>query len=178
MEVIGFPAHLYDPLLYLAKNNVEIVLSPVALNESEANFIKDLRRYLKDNEALFSDKELYIIRNRSKKGIGFFEDSGFYPDFIMWLIVNDKQYITFIDPHGLRQESITSSKISLHKIIKTDIQSRLAEPTVVLNSFILSPTKYAELPDRSISKAEWVKNNVLFMEDVNYIERLFGVIEK
>ena len=178
MEVIGFPAHLYDPLLYLAKNNVEIVVSPVALNESEAKFIKDLRQHLKDNEALFSDKELYIIRNRSKKGIGFFEDSGFYPDFIMWLIVNGKQYITFIDPHGLRQESITSSKIRLHKSIKTSIQSKLAEPSVVLNSFILSPTKYAELPDRSTPKAEWIENNVLFMEDVNYIQRLFDTIKK
>ena len=178
MEVIGFPAHLYDPLLYLAKNNVEIVVSPVALNESEAKFIKDLRKYLHENESLFSDKELYIIRNRSKKGIGFFEDSGFYPDFIMWLIVNGKQYITFIDPHGLRQESITSSKIRLHKSIKTSIQSKLAEPSVVLNSFILSPTKYAELPDRSTPKAEWIENNVLFMEDVNYIQRLFDTIEK
>ncbi len=178
MEVIGFPAHLYDPLLYLAKNNVEIVVSPVALNESEAKFIKDLRKYLKDKEALFAGKELYIIRNRSKKGIGFFEDSGFYPDFIMWLISNDKQYITFVDPHGLGRESITSSKISLHKRIKTDIQSRFAEPSVALNSLILSPTKYAELPDRSIPKAEWIKNNVIFMEDVNYIERLFDVIEK
>jgi len=136
---------------------VEIVLSPVALNESEANFIKDLRRYLKDNEALFSDKELYIIRNRSKKELDFLKIAVSILISLCGLLSMNKQYITFIDPHGLRQESITSSKISLHKIIKTDIQSRLAEPTVVLNSFILSPTKYAELPDRSISKAEWVK---------------------
>jgi hypothetical protein len=42
----------------------------------------------------------------------------------------------------------------------------------------LSPTKYAELPDRSTPKAEWIENNVLFMEDVNYIQRLFDTIKK
>jgi len=178
MEIIGFPAHLYSPLLHLAGNNVEISVSPVALNESEAKFIKDLRQYLNDNASHFSDKELYLIRNRSRKGTGFFEDSGFYPDFIMWLISNGKQYISFIDPHGMGRESISSSKIRLHKDIKTQIQSRLSNPSVELASFILSPTKYAELPDKSIPKAEWMEHNVLFMEDLNYIQKLFETIEK
>ena len=103
---------------------MEIVVSPVALNESEAKFIKDLRKYLHENESLFSDKELYIIRNRSKKG-GFFEDSGFYPDFIMWLIVNEKQYITFIDPHGLGRESIASNKSGCIKPLKPVFKASL-----------------------------------------------------
>lgn len=178
MEAISVPAHLYNPLLYLAKGNIEIGISPVALNEDELKFVKALQKHISVHSADFADKELYLIRNRSRKGIGFFDDAGFYPDFILWLIKDGKQYIAFIDPHGMGRESITSSKVALHRRIKTDIQSKLAEPSVTLNSLILSPTKYAELADRSASKEEWINNNVLFMEDLNYIERLFAAIEK
>jgi len=52
----------------------------------------------------------------------------------------------------------------------------LTVPTVKLNSFILSPTKYAELPNKSISVAEWNANNVFFMEDSKYIEIMFDSI--
>ena len=176
MEAISIPAHLYNPLLYLAKGNIEIGISPVALNEDELKFVKTLQKHITDHAADFTDKELYLIRNRSKKGIGFFDDAGFYPDFILWLISSDKQFITFIDPHGMGRESITSDKVTLHKRIKTDIESALTVPTVKLNSFILSPTKYAELPNKSISVAEWNANNVFFMEDSKYIEIMFDSI--
>lgn len=43
-------------------------------------------------------------------------------------------------------------------------------------SFILSPTKYAELPDRSIQKEKWIESNVLFMDDVEYINTMFASI--
>ena len=36
------------------------------------------------------------------KGLGFFEAGNFYPDFILWLLVGERQYVTFIDPMGLR----------------------------------------------------------------------------
>lgn len=176
MEAISVPAHLYNPLLYLAKGNIEIGISPVALNEDELKFVKALQKHISVHSADFADKELYLIRNRSRKGIGFFDDAGFYPDFILWLIKDGKQYIAFIDPHGMGRESITSSKVALHRRIKTDIQSKLAEPSVMLNSIILSPTKYAEMPDRSVSKEDWINSNVLFMEDDNYIEMLFAAI--
>lgn len=178
LEIISFPGHLYTPLLYLAKNNVDIMVSPVALNESEAKFVKDLRQYFKDHEADFADKKLYLIRNRSRKGIGFFEDSGFYPDFILWYLTHDKQFITFIDPHGIRHEGIASDKVRLHQTLKNTIQSRLSNASVVLDAFILSPTKYEELPGKNISKADWIDNHVLFMEDLNYMQKLLDAIDK
>jgi len=176
MAVVGIQEHLYNPLLYLSKGNMEINVSPVALNESELSFVKALRKYVSENDKFFKDKKLYLIRNRSKKGIGFFEDKGFFPDFIMWLIANGKQYITFIDPHGMGRESIASDKVTLHKRIKTEIESSLTDPSVSLNSFILSPTKYVELPDKSVSVSDWNANNVFFMEDNNYIEKMFNNI--
>jgi len=178
IEAISVPAHLYNPLLYLAKGNVEIGISPVALNEDELKFVKALQKHISDHATYFADKELYLIRNRSKKGIGFFDDAGFYPDFILWLIADDRQFITFIDPHGMGRESISSSKVGLYARLKDDIETTLTTPSVVLTSFILSPTKRSELSDKSATIKEWNEKHVLFMDDSGYIERMFtGITE-
>ena len=177
ISVISFPSHLYSPLLYLAKNNIEINISPVPLNESESKFIIDLRDYAGQNKDRFEGKELYIIRNKSKKGIGFFENSGFYPDFIMWLIADGKQYITFIDPHGMGRESIKSEKVTLHTRIKDTIQNTLSDPKVMLNSFILSPTPHSSLVENYIPVSDWNRENVLFMDDNSYISTIFSLLK-
>ena len=171
IAVLDLPAHLYNPLIYVAKNNVEITVSPVALVESEYKFVKDLKEYVIANEAYFKDKELYLIRNKSKKGIGFFESSGFYPDFIMWIISGGKQYITFIDPKGMRNMSINDDKVLLTQKIK-EIEASLAQDDVVLNSILLSDTKHRDMVEKSISKDVWKKNNVFFVEDEGYIEEM------
>jgi len=172
----AFPASMYNPVMYLAKNSIDIAISPVPLNESEIDFIQALRLYLGREKTFFAGKELYIIRNVSKKGIGFFEEAGFYPDFIMWLVTADKQYITFIEPHGTRDISIEDEKVKLYAKIK-DIESSLANADVILNSVILTPTKHLEMTNKHIPKAEWNARNVLFMEDDNYIEQLFFRIQ-
>ncbi len=178
MEAISAPTHLYNPLLYLAKGNLEIGISPVKLNENELKFVKTLQKHITTHADYFVDKELYLIRNRSKKGIGFFDDAGFYPDFILWMVADGKQYITFIDPHGMGRESISSSKVRLYNRLKVDIERKLTVPSVVLTSFILSPTKYSELADKNATIEEWNANHVLFMDDSNYIEKMFGAIKR
>jgi len=172
---VAFPASLYNPVMYLAKNSIDIAISPVPLNESEINFIQALRLYAQREKTFFADKELYIIRNVSKKGIGFFEEAGFYPDFIMWLVTADKQYITFIEPHGARDMSIEDEKVKLRTKIK-DIERSLGNADVILNSVILTPTKHQEMSNRHIPKAEWNARNVVFMEDADYIDQLFSKI--
>ena len=175
MTALSFPASLYNPLLYLAKNNVDVTVSPAALNESESQFIGDLRKYLAAKPALTDGAEVYITRNRSKKGVAFFEEAGFYPDFILWRIVGDRQHITFIDPHGMRNLSYHSGKVGLYSSIK-EIERALNNKNIVLSSFILSPTKHMELIEKHISVEQWRDRNVLFMEEPDYIERLFGGI--
>jgi hypothetical protein len=175
LTAVAFPASLYNPVMYLAKNSIDIAISPVPLNESEISFIQELRLYARREKTFFADKELYIIRNVSKKGIGFFEEAGFYPDFIMWLVTADKQYITFIEPHGARDMSIEDEKVKLHIKIK-DIEQSLGNSDIALNSVIISPTKHLEMSDRHIEKAEWNARNVVFMEDTDYIKQLFSKI--
>lgn len=107
------------------------------------------------------------------KGIGFFEAGNFHPDFILWVLTGDKQYITFIEPHGLIHETPGSPKVMLYKSIK-DIEQRLNDPNVVLNSFILSWTKMADLRwDMNQQGLEY--RHIFFMkDDYNYIDRVFA----
>lgn len=71
---------------------------------------------------------------------GFFEAGNFYPDFILWCLKSDgSQRICFIDPHGLEHEGPGSDKIQLSQNIK-DLQARLNDPGVTLESVILSPS--------------------------------------
>jgi hypothetical protein len=153
-NALFFEPHLYQPLLYINKDRYKdeetdaplIEIRPVALNKGEKQLIVDLKAFHTNNTAFFADKELYLLRNQSRKGIGFFEANNFYPDFILWLKVGAKQYVTFVDPKGIRQiAGMTDPKIELHKIIRTDIEPRLAGADVVLNSFIISNTSHSEI---------------------------------
>jgi hypothetical protein len=151
---------------------------PVHLNEGERGFVLHLQEYTEKNKEFFQDKELYLLRNQSKgRGIGFFEANNFYPDFILWLVAADKQYVTFIDPKGLRNlTSYSWKKIEFAKVVK-EIQARLGDPATVLNSFIISTTPYADdgLWKQKMTKAEFEDCHVLFQEDgVGYIRKMMG----
>ncbi|MEI6556172.1 MAG: DEAD/DEAH box helicase family protein [Paludibacter sp.] len=148
-EALYSAMHLYQPLIYIESGDYKEVVKvqPVALNKGERDLVEDLRIYFENNSDFFVDKQLYLLRNESRKGIGFFEANGnFYPDFILWLVIGEMQYISFIDPKGLRQiQGIEDPKIQLHKTIKTTIQAGIQDSQVLLNSFIISNTPYNEL---------------------------------
>lgn len=80
-------------------------------------------------------------------GIGFFEAGNFYPDFIMWLLADDKQHINFIDPKGLRNlKGPDDPKIAFYRTIKSiEADLRGQDPAVTLNSFIISNTRLPEV---------------------------------
>ena len=59
----------------------------------ERDFVDDLRTFFDANKPFFKERELYLLRNMSRRGIGFFEAGNFYPDFIVWLLVGKKQYV-------------------------------------------------------------------------------------
>ena len=80
--------------------------------------------------------------------MGFFEAGNFYPDYILWIDTEDKQYISFIDPKGLLHIRSDDPKVEFYKTIK-ELETRLAPTadgkTVVLNSFIMSGTPASQL---------------------------------
>lgn len=148
MVLFDFRSHLYAPLICLEKSNLKIQVSPVALNTDEMRFVDYLKAYVDDHAAELANKSLYLLRNKSKVGMGFFEAGNFYPDYILWIDTPETQYISFIDPKGLMHIRPDDPKIEFYKTIK-DLETRLS-PTadgkrIVLNSFIMSGTRSSDL---------------------------------
>ncbi len=138
LKAIWFGQHLYQPLLYLDQSIVEI--SPVALNKGEKQFVEDLKTFHDGASTYLSGKQLYLLRNLSKgRGVGFFEAGNFHPDFILWLLTDDKQHVIFVDPKGIRNIGPTDPKVQFYETVK-EIECRLGDPRVLLNSFIISST--------------------------------------
>ena len=172
---IYFDNHLYVPILLQSKKINKI--SPAGLVESEKEFVSGLREYLKRNKDRFSGVEIYLLRNYPRSGVGFFNLSGFYPDFIMWIKNGKKQNMVFIDPKGLEHtKGLDDEKIKLKDEVK-QLEQKLAKENVVLESFILSKTTYDKLIEGGTSppsKDEYLNHNVLFLKDEEWSERLFA----
>ena len=181
LHAIGFGPHLFRPLLFKPKGIGNIEVLPVALVESEYQFVRDLRAYFDGHRPEFEGKEFHLLRNRSRRGIGFFEAGGFYPDFILWLLDGDRQHIVFVDPKGLRNvEGRLDPKIEFHRTIK-DLQAKVNEddPSIVLSSFIVSSTAYEDAGWWShgfVTKADFAAANVLFQLDGDYVDLMFKKI--
>lgn len=169
LHAIAFGRHLYEPLIYVGNDLIEV--KPVVLeNEGERDFVLDLQKFCESSKGkdFLKGKELYLLRNLSRgRGIGFFEAGNFYPDFILWLLINGKQYVNFIDPKGLRNlDGPEDPKIEFHSTIK-QLQSRLKDQDVILNSFIISSTSFENIKGWGMKKEDFEKRNVLFQDQHN-----------
>jgi hypothetical protein len=176
---LSFGQHLYQPLLYFKSDFVDV--SPVSLNEGEKEFVTDLRTFYDGHPLFFKNQELYLLRNMSKgRGIGFFEAGNFYPDFLLWLLTDDKQYVTFVDPKGIRNlEGPDDPKIRFYQTIK-ELEARLGDPNVILNSFIISNTPFQQVRwwTEDLSKEQFTQCHVLFQKEdrATYIKRLLSTV--
>ena len=178
---IHFDRHVYQPLLL----ECDIKISPVGLNESEQQFVQDLRKYWKkEQDNALAGVEIFLLRNLSRgKGVGFYEASGFYPDFILWIKKDDVQRIVFIEPHGMLHENayVHDDKAQLHERLP-GLAAKMARPNVSLDSFIISATPYGDLYKR-YDNGEWTldqfaEKHILFPEqDDDYIARIIGRVE-
>lgn len=167
LKTFSLEHHLYEPLISFEGNTSTIRIKPVALNQEEYLFLQDLKKYYEQNEEFFENKQLYLLRNQSRgRGIGFFEAGNFHPDFIIWMIHENKQYISFADPKGIRNLSITDPKLLFYQTIK-EMEERLNDSTVVLNSFIISNTYYIDLINTgtTLTKDEMEERHILFQFD-------------
>ncbi len=168
-------AHVFQPLFALeaGKTNLPFKLRPLGLGvDSEVQFVRDLEIFSNSaigKEAL-AGKALYLLRNADTKakGLGFATAGNFYPDFLLWLIdeASGRQWLSLVDPKGIRQMDLNDPKLGLFKEIKA-IESKLNDPLLTLNAFIVSRTPFEDLlnvPDAA-TKADLEERNVLFMDD-------------
>ncbi len=189
MQAMRFDQHLYYPILCLTEkdrngrkmfvdentNEPLVKISPVALNAGESKFVDDVRKYYEMNiTGSLQGKELYLLRNESRKGIGFFEASGFYPDFILWVNDRRKQHVTFIDPKGIRNlRGLQDSKIQLFNQLKAEIEPSLNDKDITLDSYIISNTEYNQVSFWG-TKKEFDDNHIIFQTGSDYIDVLFN----
>lgn len=176
LRAVRFNQHLFQPLFHVRRGG-KITFLPVSLNESEFQFVTDLGKWCGLHQARLEKDgpELFLLRNMIRgKGVGFFEAGNFHPDCVLWLLTPDRQYLTFIEPHGLLHEGPASEKVLFHQRIK-DVERRLNDPAVTLNSFILSWTRHPQL-NWGKDRDELEALHILFMtEDADrYIDKIFA----
>ena len=194
IQALRFDRHLYYPLLCLTDrddrgkkimvdentNEPLIKISPVPLNRGENTFVEHIRNYYNEHkDDVFAGKDVYLLRNESRKGIGFFEANNFYPDFILWVNEGKRQRVTFIDPKGLRNiRGFGDPKIQLYNLLKSEIEPKLNDQDIILDSFIISNTPYEEISfwNPCEDKAVFKKNHIVFQMDKEYINELFNIV--
>ena len=182
VTAFDFRNHLYAPLISVKKGCTQVQISPVSLNEGETTFVKRLRTYVEENASVLNGKSLYLLRNKSRAGMGFFEAGNFYPDFILWIDTDTVQYIAFVDPKGLMHFMPHDPKVQFYKTIK-DIEARLAstagDKKIVLNSFIMSETPAVNLHDWwHLDRDAREAMNVYTLDDTQCVEKMIKKIIK
>ena len=173
--------HLYQPLLTIDAKDTVWRTVPPALQESEKHFVEDLYSYVCQNgETSLASKKIFFLRNQSRgKGIGFYLNEGFYPDFILWITEGDKQRIVFIEPHGMVYDAINEHnlKVTLFKRLRTLPYKRFRGKRVQMDSFIISKTDFNVLRRREgMEKHEFAEEwHILFRTDGNpsYLSPIF-----
>lgn len=191
IQALRFDKHLYFPLLCLRDkdsngkkilkdqytNEPLIKISPVALNVGESSFVEHIRKYYDEHkDDVLAGKEIYLLRNESRKGIGFFEANNFYPDFILWVNDREKQHVTFIDPKGIRNlKGLNDPKIQLYNLLKNEVEPSLNDINITLDSYIISNTDYNEVSFWA-PRPDFKKNHVVFQDDNTYISELFSMV--
>jgi len=188
LRTVVFDKHLYYPLFSKNDDSLPFTWSPAVFDydrkgeSSEVKFVDDLQQYINSAKQInvLKDYHVYLLRNPDNryKGLGFALAGNFYPDFLLWLIHKEtgQQYLTLIDPKGIRNMSTDDAKINLYKQIK-ELESQL-DNDLVLNSFILTTTPLRELINNSLSEDELKERNVLFMvgNQTAYLDDMFSGI--
>lgn len=181
LKNVYYNLHLFNPLLVL--KNSQILMTPISLNKGEFEFIEDLKNYWIDKNLQY---KLFFLRNFARgQGIGFFQSGTFYPDFILWLEIDTKQIISFIDPKGLMFVEQDDPKLSLYTFLK-DLNIKLNNPKIHLNSFTISATPFDIYKSKQyFSKTsidELAKRHILFpylkkdIKNSNYISTMFNIL--
>lgn len=176
LGVLMTEAHAYKPLLY-ATGKGEVTVQPVPLNSNEKQVVTSLAELARDDASCLQGRELFLIRNLTRgRGVSFFDDHAYFPDFIVWLTGGASQHVVFLDPKGLvRFGPDERRKVGLHTgIAEIEDQVRRADPDLRLHAYVLSVTRPDQIGDVSRSRKEWEQQGVYFLNDSDWSERILA----
>ncbi|MHC1590702.1 MAG: DEAD/DEAH box helicase family protein [Candidatus Helarchaeales archaeon] len=184
--ILHFDNHLYTPLIVWKESMKDVKSVPVRLNKGETRFLIDLRNFLNSNKNMFKKMEIFLLRNLSRRGIGFFLSSGFYPDFILWIKNENVQHLVFVDPKGIRfLGNFEDHKIQLCASFIKEVEINVNEELkrkgerdkLQLDAFIISVTPYDDIKttfgNGRHSEEEFEEHNVIFQENAGYVRKIF-----
>jgi hypothetical protein len=147
--------HLFTPLLLRPEDFKldGISIHPPGLGREEAEFLGDLRDFWKthhDAEEYLS-REVYVLRNLPRVGVGFFRRSGFYPDFILWVKdgKSKRTHIQFIDPHGLHHGGLSGNRErieALKELSEVSQEAAFRKKKLTMGGYLLTRTKLDQIP--------------------------------
>lgn len=173
LRSLGARRSLYHPLLAFDDTaGIAIRCQPVALNKGEEGFIDSVEDYVKSMPAALAGAHVHVLRNESRRGMGFFVGAGFYPDFIVWIERGGNQWVVFVDPKGATHMATraAAAKLTLPALL-WDIERRNGLPDVRLDAFLVFGTREKDLDDA------WVRahgDRIVFAEQPDYVERMFS----
>ena len=183
---IHFDRHLYQPLL--VEHGDKVRMTPPGLNKNESQFVRDMKEYwANEKNKSLARVEVFLLRNLTRgTGIGFFEERGFYPDFILWIMDGKKQHIVFVEPHGMlhAEAYMHDEKARLHEALPDlakGIGARSRRKDITLDSYIISATPYHDLrkkyDDGTWNREKFADAHILFLErseEYDYMQRIFA----
>ena len=172
--VVRARKHAYQPLLYAGKDRV-VTVQPVPLDGNEKRVVEGLERLARKDDPCLQGRELFLIRNLTRgRGVSFFDDFGYYPDFIVWLKEGERQHVLFLDPKGLsRFGRREREKAQLHRdMAEIERQVRRVDPNLRLAAYVLSVTPAADIGDRGRSARDWKEDGVYFLNESDCLEQV------
>ena len=127
-----------------------------------------------------------MLRNIPKAGVGFYKNSWFYPDFIMWVVDEIEQRIVFIEPHGMVfSQGPEDEKVQLAEGIKeieqkvrTKYQSKGIHCGISLDSFIISVSEPGAVAEPYLykTKEQRKKYHILSLYQSDFVRELFEFV--
>ena len=166
----------------------ELRFALVQPRRDSVQFVRHLKVYwTAEKDKSLAGKEVFLLRNLSRgSGVGFFEESKFFPDFILWVVDGKKsQRIVFIEPHGMiyAKAYIHDEKARLYERLPglaKEMGQRSKKKNIMLDSFIISATPYDDLykryDDGAWDRKKFAEKHILFQEkkeDYDYLHILF-----
>jgi hypothetical protein len=177
--------HLYSPLLLETKADwaKDLSASPALLGKNEGDFVRDLARFWEahHSEEPYCGWEVHLLRNLPRVGVGFFRESGFYPDFILW--IKDRKAgharVLFVEPHGMHHGGLEGNRPKIEALQAlaqvVSAQKPFRDQGISLGGCILTATRLEEIPDAGGRNWETLaRDHNVVRQEGDYIGKLLG----
>jgi hypothetical protein len=159
----------------------DVTVSPRGLRkQGEEKFLWDLREFWHDHssQSPFHNVDLYVLRNLPRVGIGFFRSSGFFPDFVLWLVRKRPRMIRviFIEPHGLHHGGLSGNRDKIDAFVELRTfgeHESFARARVTVGGYLLTETAPKDIPGAEhLTWERLEQDHAILPQTGSYVQRI------